>query len=76
LVHSVMPHTSHSSSHGTSRDTGRGGGRSRVIGVAITVYQSSHRASSAEIDDYRVMHDYENMPTTDSSLKHPPLPTQ
>ncbi|GAB2271298.1 hypothetical protein Dimus_006139 [Dionaea muscipula] len=64
-----MPRTSHSS----SRDTGRGRGCSLSDrGGSHSSILSSHRTSSADIDDYRAMPDYESMPTADSSPEHPP----
>ncbi|GAB2299172.1 hypothetical protein Dimus_033244, partial [Dionaea muscipula] len=58
---------------GTGRDKGRGRGRSpsdRDGSHSST--PSSHCTSSVDIDGYRVMPDYESMPTADSLLEHPP----
>ncbi|GAB2290199.1 hypothetical protein Dimus_024481, partial [Dionaea muscipula] len=65
-----MPCTSHSSGRGRGRSSSdRGGSHSST--------PSGHRTSSADLDDYRVMADYESMPTVysshmPSSSEHPP----
>ncbi|GAB2290542.1 hypothetical protein Dimus_024821, partial [Dionaea muscipula] len=69
LVHFVTPRTSHSSGHGTGR--GRGRSPSDRDGSHSST-PSGHRTSSADIDDYCAMPDYESMPTADSSLEYPP----
>ncbi|GAB2299599.1 hypothetical protein Dimus_033661, partial [Dionaea muscipula] len=63
-----MPRTSHSSGRGRGRSpSDRGGRSSSDRGGSHSSTTSAHRISSADIDDYRAMTDYESMPTADSS---------
>ncbi|GAB2269050.1 hypothetical protein Dimus_003980, partial [Dionaea muscipula] len=67
-----MPPTSHSSGRGRGQSpSDRAGWSPSDRGGCHSSTPSSHHTSSTDIDDYRVMSDYESMPTADSS--HMPL---